>query len=55
MKDKDLEALGQYLRLGGGIIVADNLSGIEGITRDTPEETVLQVGNLRELGSAAIL
>lgn len=47
MKDKDLEALDQYLRLGGAIIVADNLSGIEGITRDTPEETVLQVGNLR--------
>ncbi len=47
MKDKDLEALGQYLRLGGGIVVADNLSGIEGITRDTPEEIVLQVGNLR--------
>lgn len=48
MKEKDLEALDQYLRSGGGIVVADNLSGIEGITRDTTEEIVLQVGNLRE-------
>ena len=29
MKEKDLEALDQYLRSGGGIVVADNLSGIE--------------------------
>ncbi|WP_409342896.1 M60 family metallopeptidase [Paenibacillus sp. MBLB4367] len=47
MKDSDLEALDAFIRHGGGIVVAENSSGIEGITRDTPEEIVLQVGNLR--------
>ncbi|MEF3303203.1 M60 family metallopeptidase [Paenibacillus sp. GYB003] len=47
MKDTDLEALDKYIRLGGGVVVAENSSGVEGITRDTPEHIVLQVGNLR--------
>ncbi|WP_236550280.1 hypothetical protein, partial [Enterococcus gallinarum] len=47
VKDSDLEALDKYIRLGGSVIVSENNSVLEGITRDTPEHIVLQVGNLR--------
>lgn len=47
MTEADLEALDQYVRLGGAVIVTQNGRTLEDITRNTPIEERARIGNWR--------